>query len=154
MQVVQTKMAQMVIVFGELQRGPTLAQSTGLSGSAGAEDRSVAAANGRDMGGRGWLVGGMHGTTPVHFGISSPERGGSGFSGVGGFGGVGGTGFGGVGGSGFAPGGRNWQLYDEKYVLSGKGVYNPNSPQTWLQDLRDYLAGRSADLDQILGYVE
>ena len=40
-------------------------------------------------------------------------------------------------------------MYDEKYVLSGKAV-NPKSPQTWLHDLRDYLAGRSADLDKIL----
>ena len=72
----------MDFAFGKLQRGPTLAQSTGLSGSAGAEDGSAAAANGRDMGGHGWPVRGMNAMTPVHFGISSPERGGSGFGGV------------------------------------------------------------------------
>ena len=54
-------------------------------------------------------------------------------------------------GGGF--GGR-WSLYDEKYVLSGKGTYNGKAPQSWLQDVRDYLAGRSSDLDLILAWAE
>ena len=33
-------------------------------------------------------------------------------------------------------------------------MFNPKVPQSWLQDLRDYLAGRSADLDAILNWVE
>ena len=45
-------------------------------------------------------------------------------------------------------------MYDEKCVLSGKGTYNANAPQSWLQDLRDYLAGRSIDLDLILNWAE
>ena len=51
------------------------------------------------------------------------------------------------------PGGR-WSLHDEKFVLGGKGVYNAKAPQTWLQDIRDYLAGRSIDLDDVLDWVE
>ena len=47
-----------------------------------------------------------------------------------------------------------WSQYNEKYVLSGKGTYNPKSPQTWLQDLCDYLAGRSADLDLVFDWAE
>ena len=43
---------------------------------------------------------------------------------------------------------------DEKYVLSGNGVYNPKAPQFWLQDLRDYLAGCSADFDAVLDWAE
>ena len=38
--------------------------------------------------------------------------------------------------------------------MSGKGTYNANAPQSWLQDLRDYLAGRSIDLDAILSWAE
>ena len=45
-------------------------------------------------------------------------------------------------------------MYDEKYVLSGKGTYNAKAPQSWLQDLCDYLAGRSIDLDLILNWAE
>ena len=116
-------------------------------GSAGAADGAAAAANGGDMNGHGGPLGGTRATQPVHFGVGLPNRGGDSGGGFGGFGGPGGSG---VGVRGFGFGGRNWQLHDEKYVLSGKGVYNPISSQTWLQDLRDYLAGRSADLDNIL----
>ena len=41
-----------------------------------------------------------------------------------------------------------------KYVLSRKGIYNPKVPQSWLQELRDYLGSRSADLDAILDWAE
>ena len=33
-------------------------------------------------------------------------------------------------------------------------MYNSKAPQSRLQDLRDYLAGRSADLDAILNWTE
>ena len=90
-------------------------------------------------------------------------------SGVGGqtFGGQGGTWQGGqtfrghggtvpagqTGGNAANPGGRV-SLYDEKFVLSGKGVFNAKAPQTWLQDMRDYLAGRSVDLDNVIDWAE
>ena len=50
--------------------------------------------------------------------------------------------------------GVKWALYDEKYVLAGKGAYQPKSPQLWLQDVRDYLAGRCSDMDRVLDWVE
>ena len=52
------------------------------------------------------------------------------------------------------PGDGRWSLYDEKFVLSGKGVFNAKAPQSWLQDIRDYLAGRSIDLDNVLDWAE
>ena len=50
--------------------------------------------------------------------------------------------------------GVKWALHDEKYVLAGKGAYQPKSPQLWLQDVRDYLAGRCSDMDRVLDWVE
>ena len=38
--------------------------------------------------------------------------------------------------------------------MGGKGAYNAKALQSWLQDLRDYLAGRSIDLDVILNWAE
>ena len=51
------------------------------------------------------------------------------------------------------PAGR-WALYDEKFVLSGKGGYDPKSPQTWLQSTRDYLAGSTDEFDAVLDWAE
>ena len=45
-------------------------------------------------------------------------------------------------------------MNDEKYVLGGKGAYNAKAPQSWFQDLHDYLAGCSIDLDGILNWAE
>ena len=42
-----------------------------------------------------------------------------------------------------------WAMYDEKYVLAGKGAYEPKSPRFWLQDVRDYLAGRCSDMGAV-----
>ena len=78
------------------------------------------------MGGTGWLLGGMSATAIV-FGMA-PGRGGT----VGqGFGGQGASGPGCPSGGGAPSFTGKWLLYDEKYVLSGKGAYNPKSPQTW-----------------------
>ena len=66
-------------------------------------------------------------------------------------GGVGGVGIGGTNSGGFR---SRSSLYDKKYVLNRKGTYNAKAPQSWLQDLRDYLAGRSIDLDLILNWAE
>ena len=101
------------------------------------------------MGGTGWPLGGMNATAAV-FG-TTPDRGGAGGQG---FGGQGGTGPGGQRGGGAAKPGGRWSLYDEQYVLSGKGVFNAKAPQTWLQELRDYLAGRSVCLDNVLDLAE
>ena len=56
-------------------------------------------------------------------------------------------------GSEVRPAGR-WALYDEKLILSGKGGYDPKSPQTWLQSTRDYLAGRTDEIDGVLDWAE
>ena len=86
----------------------------------------------------------------------TPERRGNGDGGFGGggSGGPSGGGLRGPSGGGLGGFGGKWSLYDEKYVLSGKGAHNPKSPQTWLQDLHDYLAGRSPDLDPVLDWAE
>ena len=78
----------------------------------------------------------------------TPERRGNGD------GGFGGGGPGGLSGGGSPSFNGKWALYDEKYVLSGKGVFNAKAPQSWLQDLRNDLAGRSADLDAVLDWAE
>ena len=50
--------------------------------------------------------------------------------------------------------GGRWALYDDKFILSGKGGFNAKSPQTWLQWARDYLAGRTDELDAVLHWAE
>ena len=124
----------------------TPVQHSGSATSEGAVDASAGAAVGPERNSHGWPLGGMRATATV-FGMTPDRRG----SGDGGFGG---------GGSGGPSGGwvpsfnGKWSLYDEKYVLSGKGIYNPKAPQSWLQDLRDYHAGRSANLDAVLDWAE
>ena len=49
---------------------------------------------------------------------------------------------------------QRWALYDEKYVLSGNGVYDSKSPQVWLQSIHNYMAGRTEDMDRVLTWVE
>ena len=49
---------------------------------------------------------------------------------------------------------QRWGLYDEKYVLSGKGIYDKVSPQVWLQSVHNYMAGRTEDMDRVLEWVE
>ena len=38
--------------------------------------------------------------------------------------------------------------------MSGKGRYDAKKPQEWLQSLRDYVAGRTAEMDPLLDWVE
>ena len=45
-------------------------------------------------------------------------------------------------------------MYDEKYVLSGKGTYDGRKPQVWLLNVRNYLAGRHEELDHVLDWIE
>ena len=50
-----------------------------------------------------------------------------------------------------------WALYDEKYImLPGltSNKFDAKSPQTWFQPTRDYIAGRTSELDPLLDWVE
>ena len=50
-----------------------------------------------------------------------------------------------------------WVLYDEKYtMLPGLAVnkFDAKSPQSWLQSTRDYIAGRTSEMDPLLDWVE
>ena len=46
-----------------------------------------------------------------------------------------------------------WRLYDEKTLMGEKHMYDAKSPQTWMQGLRDYVAGRTFEMDGILDWV-
>ena len=45
-------------------------------------------------------------------------------------------------------------LYDEKVHASGKYAYDAKRPEVWLSDLRDYIAGRTRELDPLLLWLE
>jgi hypothetical protein len=47
-----------------------------------------------------------------------------------------------------------WKLYDEKFLLDGKNAYDAKNPATWLEDLRDYLSGRTPELDKLFQWAE
>ena len=47
-----------------------------------------------------------------------------------------------------------WKLHDEKYLFRPSTAYTGKETQTWLQNLHDYLSGRTADLDRLFKYVE
>ena len=47
-----------------------------------------------------------------------------------------------------------WRLYDEKYRFQSKALYCSKEPQMWFHDLRDYLAGRTAELDDLFDWIE
>ena len=51
------------------------------------------------------------------------------------------------------PTGR-WSLYDEKYHLNRTGMFNEKTPEVWLQDVHDYMAGRTQELDQLINWAE
>ena len=152
---VRLQVNDLVSAVGVLQNA-TLTRHSGSTASASAEDASAGAAAGSGfdplLPNGGWPVGGM----PAMMTVFGGTGGDGGFGGGGSGGPTGGGGFGGTG-PGCPSGGRfggRWSLYDEKYVLSGKGTYNAKAPQSWLQDLRDYLTGRSIDLDAILTWAE
>ena len=90
--------------------------------------------------------------------------GGGGFSG-----GSGSMGGGGGGPPGGPPGGSSnhfgqndgnrdrsgkWALYDEKVHINNKLMYDPKKPATWLQDARDYVAGRTQEIDALIQWIE
>ena len=48
-------------------------------------------------------------------------------------------------------------MYDEKYIMMPRltsNKFDTKSPQTWLQSTRDYIAGRTSELDPLLDWVE
>ena len=45
-------------------------------------------------------------------------------------------------------------LYDEKVHLNGKYSVDAKRPEVWLSDVRDYIAGRTRELDALLLWVE
>ncbi len=50
-----------------------------------------------------------------------------------------------------------WALYDEKWITYpglDKNRYDSKSPQSWLQATRDYVAGRTSEIDPLLDWVE
>ena len=49
---------------------------------------------------------------------------------------------------------RKWLLYDEKTIATGSYSYDAKNPQTWLQMIRDYVAGRTPEVDPILMWAE
>ena len=50
-----------------------------------------------------------------------------------------------------------WKLYDEKFILPpvlATNKYDGRKPLEWLQDIRDYVAGRTEELDHLLNWIE
>ena len=47
-----------------------------------------------------------------------------------------------------------WKLYDEKYLLDSRNAFNSKDQSTWLEDLKDYLSGRTPELDQLFSWCE
>ena len=50
-----------------------------------------------------------------------------------------------------------WRLYDEKFIMppcEAANMYDPKKPLEWMQNLRDYVAGRCEELDPLLSWVE
>ena len=45
-------------------------------------------------------------------------------------------------------------LYDEKIHLNWEYAYDSKKPDIWLQDIRDYIAGRTRELDQLVVRIE
>ena len=47
-----------------------------------------------------------------------------------------------------------FMLYDEKVHINGKYAYDSKRPEVWLSDVRDYIAGRTRELDPLLLWLE
>ena len=50
-----------------------------------------------------------------------------------------------------------WKLYDEKFILPpvlATNKYDGRKPLEWLQDIRDYVAGRTEEMDHLLNWIE
>ena len=54
-------------------------------------------------------------------------------------------------------GDSKWKLYDEKFILPpvlASNRYDGRKPLEWLQDIRDYMAGRHEEMDSLLNWIE
>ena len=47
-----------------------------------------------------------------------------------------------------------WKLYDEKYLLYSRNAFSSKDQATWLEDLKDYLSGRTPELDPLFSWCE
>jgi hypothetical protein len=47
-----------------------------------------------------------------------------------------------------------WKLYDEKYLFQTSSAFTGKDGSGWLLSLRDYLAGRTAELDRLFDHIE
>ena len=47
-----------------------------------------------------------------------------------------------------------WMMYDEQVHLNGTYRYDSKKPASWLQEVRDYVAGRTRELDQLIDWIE
>ena len=47
-----------------------------------------------------------------------------------------------------------WNFYDEKYLFQEGSLYTGKDGAGWLLRFRDYLAGRTAELDRVFDYIE
>ena len=45
-----------------------------------------------------------------------------------------------------------WKLYDEKYLLDSRNAFSSKDQATWLEDLKDYLSGRTPELDPLFSW--
>ena len=52
------------------------------------------------------------------------------------------------------PGNDRWKLYDEKYLFQPTNAYSGKDGAGWLLSLRDYFAGRTAELDRRFDFLE
>ena len=47
-----------------------------------------------------------------------------------------------------------WKLYDEKYFFQPSSLFTGKDASGWLLGLRDYLSGRTAELDRLFDHIE
>ena len=50
--------------------------------------------------------------------------------------------------------GEVWRMYEEKKLTDDKIMYDKKKPLEWMQDLKDYLAGRTPEMDRVLDWAE
>ena len=47
-----------------------------------------------------------------------------------------------------------WKFNDKKFLLDTKNALNPKDQATWLEDIKDYLSGRTPELDALFSWAE
>ena len=48
----------------------------------------------------------------------------------------------------------SWRLFDEKYLQRDEHFYDQKNPQGWLLGAKDYLAGRTHDVEGFIDWIE